>query len=157
MRCSDLELPRLCMNSLTTVVWKDAGRGTAPSRNPIFRMYIGRRARESCTKIGDRPARHSSLPRMVTAFVVVVLTLCGPSASSPARTLEVGPGKPFAVPSHAVAIANDGDHIEIGAGTYVDCAVWAANDLAIEGIEPGVVISEKTCLEKALFVVLGND
>jgi hypothetical protein len=94
---------------------------------------------------------------MATAFVVVALTLCGSSTSPQARTLEVGPGKPFALPSHAAAIAQDGDHIQIAAGTYVDCAVWAANDLVIEGIEPGVVISDKACLEKGLFVILGND
>jgi len=93
---------------------------------------------------------------MATAFVVVALTLCG-NTSSDARTLEVGPGKQLALPSQAAVIAKDGDHIEIAAGTYVDCAVWAANDLVIEGIEPGVVISEKTCLGKALFVILGND
>src|SRR5436190_12735224 len=112
MRCSDLELPSLCMNR-TTVVWKDAARGTAPSGNPIFGMYLGRRARQSCTKIGYRPVPHSSLPRMATAFVVVALTLCGSSTSPQARTLEVGPGKPFALPSHAAAIAQDGIHIQI--------------------------------------------
>src|SRR5947209_16068498 len=133
MRCSDLELARLGMNSLTTVVWKDAARGTASSRNPIFGVYLGRRARENCTKIRDRPVRHSRLPRLATAFVVVALTLCGSSTSSQARTIEVGPGKPFALPSQAAVIAKDGDHIEIAAGTYVDCAVWAANDLVIEG------------------------
>ena len=94
--------------------------------------------------------------RMLTTFVVAALALCG-STSSPARTLEVGPGKPFALPSLAAVIAKDGDHIEIAAGTYVDCAIWVANHLVIEGIEPGVVISDKACLGKGLFVITGND
>src|SRR5204863_2026159 len=43
------------------------------------------------------------------------------------------------------------------AGTYVDCAIWRASHLVIEGNEPGVVISDKTCVGKGLFVILGND
>jgi len=81
------------------------------------------------------------------------------AAAAPARKakLEVGPGKPFAMPSGAAAIAKDGDHIAIAPGEYVDCAVWRANNLLIEGTSPGVVITDKTCMGKGLFVIVGND
>src|SRR5437588_11744524 len=102
--------------------------------------------------------RNARLHSIAPAFVVVAtLMLCGRSTFSRANTLEVGLGKPFALPSQAAAIAKDGDHIEIAAGTYADCAVWRANDLVIEGIEPGVIISDKTCMGNGLFVIIGND
>jgi len=159
MPCFHSKLLRLCMNNLSAADWKHAGRGTDPSRNHVFARCPCRRARGICTNVGDRrPIRHSSLHRMAAAFVVVAtLTLCGSTTSSRARTLEVGPGKPFALPSQAAVMAKDGDHIEIAAGTYVDCTVWEANHLVVEGIEPGVVISDKACLGKGLFVIVGND
>ena len=106
--------------------------------------------------------RNSSIHRTAATFVILAslvttLTVCASRTSSQARTLEVGPGKPFAFPSEAAAVTNDGDHIEIAAGTYVDCAVWRSDHLVIEGIEPGVVISDRTCLGKGLFVIIGHD
>src|SRR4030095_1641461 len=92
------------------------------------------------------------------AFIVAILvTICGFTSLSQARVLEVGSGKPFALPSQAAAMANDGDRIVISATTYIDCAIWRANNIVIEGIGPGVVISDKACAEKGIFVVLGND
>src|SRR5262249_34957363 len=52
--------------------------------------------------------------------------------------LNVGPGQTYKTPSEAAAIAHDGDHIDIRPGRYVDCAIWKANDLVIEGTAPGV-------------------
>jgi hypothetical protein len=50
-------------------------------------------------------------------------------------TLQVGPGRAYAVPSAAAAAAADGDVIEIDAGEYVgDVAFWTANDLTIRGV-----------------------
>jgi hypothetical protein len=74
-----------------------------------------------------------------------------------AATLRVGVDKPYKMPSAAAAAAKDGDHIEIAPGNYFDCAVWRANNLVIEGTGPGVVITDKTCMGKALFVISGND
>ena len=71
-----------------------------------------------------------------------------------AATLDVGPDKLYTTPSAAAAKANDGDHIEIAPGSYFDCAVWRANDLVIEGTGPGVGITDKTCMGKALFVIV---
>ncbi len=76
---------------------------------------------------------------------------------SHAVTLEVGPDKAYKMPSAAAAAAKDGDHIEIAPGQYFDCAVWRANNIVIEGTGPGVIITDKTCMGKALFVIVGND
>jgi len=50
------------------------------------------------------------------------------------RLLQVGPGKVYAVPSAAAAIAESGDVIKIDAGIYDgDVAVWRASNLTICG------------------------
>ena len=92
--------------------------------------------------------------------MLVLLRLAILLAALPAgaRTLEVGPGKPYAQPSQAAAAARDGDHVVIAAGEYVDCAVWRQNDLTVEGASPTTtVITDKTCQGKALFVIPGNN
>lgn len=74
-----------------------------------------------------------------------------------AAVLKIGPHETYKVPSAAAEVAKNGDHIEIEPGEYFDCAVWRANDLVIEGTAPGVVIRDKTCWGKGLFVVTGNN
>ncbi|WP_146101603.1 right-handed parallel beta-helix repeat-containing protein [Rhodopila globiformis] len=75
-----------------------------------------------------------------------------------AATLEVGPGKTYAMPSAAIAAAQDGDHIVIAAGNYFDCAFVKANNLTIEGAGPdATVITDKVCGGKALLVIDGNN
>jgi hypothetical protein len=88
------------------------------------------------------------------------LTLFVAFSASPAfaRTLEVGPGKPFTKPSEAAAAAQDGDHIAIAKGEYFDCAWWKASNLVIEGAGPAdTVITDKTCGGKALFIAAGRN
>jgi hypothetical protein len=87
--------------------------------------------------------------------LLVTLVLAG---TAQARTLEVGESKEFKMPSAAAAVAKDGDHIAIQPGSYFDCAVWNANNLAIEGVgDPAkVVITDKACMGKALFVMVGE-
>lgn len=90
--------------------------------------------------------------------LVAMVTASGPAA---ARTLEVGPGQPYARPSEAAAAARDGDRVVIAPGEYVDCAVWRQNDLTIEGALDGAtgrgtVITDKPCQGKGLFVIAGN-
>ncbi len=75
-----------------------------------------------------------------------------------ARTLQVGPGQPYAQPSQAAAAARDGDRVVIAPGQYFDCAVWRQNNLTVEGVsETGTVITDKTCQGKALFVIPGRN
>jgi hypothetical protein len=90
---------------------------------------------------------------------LAMLVLAGIVTSSPggSATLEVGPSKTYTTPSAAAAVAKNGDHIKIEPGQYFDCAVWNADDLVIEGTGPGVVITDKTCMGKGLFVMEGNN
>jgi len=89
------------------------------------------------------------------AALSLMLIFCGSNAV--ARTLEVGPNRPFKLPSAAAAAAAAGDVIEIEPGEYFDCAVWSARGLTIEGRGAGVVITDKTCEGKALFITRGDD
>jgi hypothetical protein len=72
-------------------------------------------------------------------------------------TLRVGHNQTYKMPSEAAAVAHDGDRIEIEPGEYFDCAVWHPNNLVIEGTAPGVIITDKTCMGKGIFVIAGNN
>jgi hypothetical protein len=76
-----------------------------------------------------------------------------------AKTLEVGPDQEFKAPSKAIAAAADGDVVEIAPvkDGYFDCAVLRANHLTVEGKGADVVLTDKTCEGKAIFVTAGND
>jgi len=95
--------------------------------------------------------------KMKTSLTVMALVSVVASGSSSGATLEVGANRAYKSPSAAAAVAKDGDRIEIDPGKYFDCAVWHANGLVIEGTGPGVVITDKTCMGKGLFVVAGNN
>ena len=71
--------------------------------------------------------------------------------------LKVGAGQTYKTPSEAAAVAQDGDRIEITPGRYVDCAIWKANNLVIEGTAPGVIIGDKSCAGKGIFVLEGDN
>ncbi len=88
-------------------------------------------------------------------LLVGVLFAAAPATADP---LEVGPGKRFARPSEAAAIARPGDRVVIAPGRYVDCAVWRAHGLTIAGAPGGeVLITGPICGNKALFVIAGQD
>ncbi|WP_158931903.1 hypothetical protein [Acidisphaera sp. S103] len=98
-------------------------------------------------------------PSSAWATIVRTLTILAGCLTGPAMaaTLLVGPGMPYKLPSAAAAVAHDGDHIKIGAGSYSDCAVWKANNLTIEGAGPdATMISGRPCAGKALFIAQGN-
>lgn len=80
------------------------------------------------------------------------------SAGAQARTLAVGPGQEFRLPSEAARAAQDGDRIEIHPGRYRDCAVWQAKNLLITGTgrADATVIGSKICEAKAIFVTKGD-
>ena len=90
----------------------------------------------------------------LAVLVLIGIAIANPS---PAATLRVGPNQTYKAPSAAAAVAKNGDHIEIEPGEYFDCAVWNADDLVIEGTGPGVVITDKACMGKGLFVVEGKN
>jgi Right handed beta helix region len=90
-------------------------------------------------------------------LAILILTGIAIANPSPAATLKVGPNETYKAPSAAAAVAKNGDHVAIDPGEYFDCAVWNADNLVIEGTGPGVVITDKSCMGKGLFVVEGKN
>ncbi len=74
-----------------------------------------------------------------------------------ARTLEVGQGQEYKLPSEAVAAAKDGDTIDISPGQYFDCAIVRQNNLTIQGKGAGVIMTDKVCGGKAILVLDGSN
>ncbi len=114
------------------------------------RKQATRRMRLGRTRLADGACR------VLAAAVTLASAGCLPAG---AATLLVGPDQPLKTPSAAAKVAQDGDlvRIEPMPDGYFDCAVWEANHLTIEGVGDGVVITDKTCKGKALFVTVGND
>ncbi len=74
------------------------------------------------------------------------------------RTLKVGMGEKYQNPSEAAADARPGDTVEIAEGTYVDCALWPAGASPLTIVGKGkVVLADKTCGDKGIFIVRGAD
>jgi hypothetical protein len=89
--------------------------------------------------------------------LITLLTALAVATPALAATLEVGPGKPYALPSAAIRDAHDGDTVLIAAGEYVDCAVVTASNLTIEGAgrDASTVIGSKICQDKGILVTQG--
>jgi hypothetical protein len=92
--------------------------------------------------------------------LVLLLAFAVPAA---ARTLQVGPGRPYERPSAAAVAAEDGDTVLIAPGEYFDCATWRADHLTIAAAPPEagaadaeVTITDAACGGKAAFVITGN-
>jgi hypothetical protein len=94
--------------------------------------------------------------RSAVMFCIHIVFVLAATASL-AATLEVGPGKPYALPSTAIRVAHDGDTVLIAAGEYADCAVVTANDLTIEGAgrDNSTVIGSRICQDKGILVTQG--
>lgn len=89
-------------------------------------------------------------------MLALPLLLAGWNAAAGA-VLTVGQGQTYALPSQAAQKARRGDVIRIFPGTYRDCARWDADGLVIEGAGRDVVVAEKVCSEKGIFITSGND
>lgn len=68
----------------------------------------------------------------------------------------MGAGGAFPTVGAAAAAAGPGDRIEIGPGTYYDCAVLRADGLLVEGAGPQTRLTDKTCDGKAILVTVGR-
>lgn len=106
----------------------------------------------------------SNLPRTWSAsqrnLFIVLLASLALFQSAFARTLHVGPGQLYVLPSQAAKAARDGDVIEIDAGDYpADAALWKANNLTIRGVNGMAHMRSqgKTVQGKAIWVIKGND
>jgi hypothetical protein len=95
-------------------------------------------------------------PIALCGFIGGALLAATPAAS---RTLEVGAGKEYALPSAAIAAAHEGDHVVLAPGQYFDCAVVSVNHLVIEGAnaDGSAVMTDKTCQGKAILVITADD
>jgi hypothetical protein len=100
--------------------------------------------------------RHGSYRNLLPCLVAII-ALTAPALA--ARTLEVGPGKHYALPSAAIRDAHDGDRVLIAAGEYTDCAVVTASNLTIEGAgrDASTVIGGRICQDKGILVTAGAD
>jgi Right handed beta helix region len=90
-------------------------------------------------------------------FATLMLAVIMNAPPSLGATLYFGPNQTYKMPSAAAAAAKPGDHIEIAPGRYFDCAVWSVDNLVIEGTGPGVIVTDKTCERKALFVIRADN
>jgi hypothetical protein len=77
--------------------------------------------------------------------------------AQPATSVLVGPQRLYKMPSEAAKVARAGDTVRIDPGTYVDCAFWSAPNLIIEGAGDGVVIRDKSCGDKGIFVITADN
>ncbi|HEY0206835.1 MAG TPA: right-handed parallel beta-helix repeat-containing protein [Acetobacteraceae bacterium] len=89
---------------------------------------------------------------------ILAALLLGPGLAH-ARTLEVGEGREFKLPSDAVKAARAGDTVQLQPGEYFDCATVPQAKLTIEGVGDAskVLITDKTCGGKALLITTGAD
>ena len=90
----------------------------------------------------------------------VLMAFAGVTSAS-AATLSVGPGKTYAKPCAAIAVAQDGDVIEItGNTTYSgDVCSINRNNLTIRGVNgrPKIDAAGKSANDKGIWVVNGNN
>lgn len=106
-----------------------------------------------------RPVRARRDRRASTRAILrgAILGVCFAIYCAPAgaRTLDVGPGRAYPLPSAAIAAALPGDTIMIAPGEYGDCAVLSEDRLTIVGEGAGAVLADKACQGKAIFVTRG--
>jgi len=82
------------------------------------------------------------------------------AAVANAATLQVGPDKPFPAPCAAIAVAQDGDVIEIDAGLYLrDVCVVRPNRLTLRGVNGRAHLEaqDANAQGKGIWVIHGND
>ena len=96
-------------------------------------------------------------------FLLLALLLALPTstlgqARGAGRVLQVGPSRSYKAPSQAAQAAQDGDTIDIDAGTYVnDYVTWKANNLTIRGIGGIAQLTANSIIPngKAIWVIQG--
>lgn len=98
--------------------------------------------------------------RLLLCCGLVMLGFVTGPAFGQARTLQVGPDRPFRTIAAAAAQARDGDIVEIDAGDYRgDVAVWTQRALTIKGMGEGARLHAdgRSAEGKAIWVFRGGD
>lgn len=101
---------------------------------------------------------HSSSKLAAMAKMLIAFLLASVAIS--AATLQVGRNKPFATPCAAIAVAADGDTLEIDAGLYRrDVCVVRPNNLTLRGVNGRAHLeaADASAQGKAIWVIKGND
>ncbi len=95
-----------------------------------------------------------AIPILVIPVLAALL-----AGSAHARTLEVGEGREFKLPSEAVKAARAGDTVQLQPGEYFDCATLSQAKLTFEGVGDAskVLLTDKACGGKALLITTGAD
>ncbi|HEY3818169.1 MAG TPA: MYXO-CTERM sorting domain-containing protein [Polyangiaceae bacterium] len=100
--------------------------------------------------------------RPLPLSIVSALALVGSaSTASAANTLQVGPGKTYAMPCDAIAAAQTGDTIEVdAAGTYTgNTCAWSTDGLTVTGVNGRAKIDitgVTPAQEKGIFTIGGT-
>lgn len=93
--------------------------------------------------------------------LLAALLLCGAALPAAAATLSVGPGKTYATPCKAFAVAKSGDVVEIaGNVTYSgDVCAIKTSKLTVRGVNgrPKIDAAGKNAMGKGIWVVQGSD
>ncbi|MGE0383604.1 MAG: right-handed parallel beta-helix repeat-containing protein [Gammaproteobacteria bacterium] len=99
------------------------------------------------------PARRTAL-----AGTLLALIAANPAA---ARVWQVGPTREHGAPSAVARLVQDGDTVEIDAGTYPrDVAIWTASRLTLRAVGGRATLDAtdtKLPQRKAIWVIRGND
>jgi len=93
-------------------------------------------------------------PLLVPAFVVSIPVL------GSAAILQVGPGRQLPTPCAALAVASDGDTIQIDPVLYVgDVCAFSQNNLTLQGINgrPHIDAGNKSAQDKGIWVPFGSN
>ena len=99
-----------------------------------------------------------SAGRAFALLLPAALWACSPPLpQSEPGVLTVGPGMTYALPSQAAQAARTGNVIRIAEGSYSDCVRWNADDLVIEGVGSGAIITGAVCDDKGLFITRGRN
>jgi hypothetical protein len=73
---------------------------------------------------------------MKTYICIIAFLAIEAISIADAAIIKVGPNRALQLPSHAAAVVQHGDIVEIDAGVYPrDAAVWRADNLTIKGVE----------------------
>lgn len=99
-------------------------------------------------------------PMKTIYFLLACLTTLAFNTMVTAGTLKVGPNQTIKLPSQAAMLAQDGDIVEIEAGTYLkNATVWRANNLNLRGINGMArLLSQGTTVEgKGIWIIKGNN
>ena len=115
---------------------------------PPTSNYLGEIRRDASGKLTVMPAPPADTEGTATT-----------PADGTTRILRVGPGQRSRTVAAAAALAQDGDTIEIEAGSYPgDVAVWTQNNLTIRGVggRARLVATGASADQKAIWVVRGG-